>query len=153
MLTIETLRTEHAALVAQIEAEAREGLLTADQASEQAAELVAAARAEGVQEGAAGERQRIADVRAQLIPGHETLIEQLAFDGQTTGPEAAQAIVAAEKAARVAQAQAAEREGNGVVPPTRAGDGEPKIMKRTEFDALQQDERRAFLAASGRIVD
>lgn len=49
-------------------------------------------------EGGAAERQRIADVREQLIPGHEALVDQLAADGQTTGAQAAVKILAAEKA-------------------------------------------------------
>lgn len=57
-------------------------------------------------EGAETERQRIAAVRAQAMPGHEALIEQLAADGQTTGPEAAVAVLAAEKTIRSSQAAA-----------------------------------------------
>jgi capsid assembly protease len=48
-------------------------------------------------EGAAGERGRIQAVRGQLLAGHEKLIEQLAFDGKTTGPEAAVAVLNAER--------------------------------------------------------
>lgn len=48
-------------------------------------------------EGSAGERDRIKAVREQAMPGHEALIEALAADGKTTGPEAAMAVVAAEK--------------------------------------------------------
>ena len=61
-------------------------------------------------EGAVGERDRIAAVRAQAMPGHEALIEALAADGHTSGPEAAMAVVAAENALRKekAEAQAAE---------------------------------------------
>jgi hypothetical protein len=51
-------------------------------------------------EGAAAERQRIQDVEAQQLPGHAALIAELKFDGKTTGPEAAQRVLAAEKAAR-----------------------------------------------------
>lgn len=149
MLTIETLKTEHADLVAQIEAEAREGLLTADQAAEQAA----AARDQALIDGAAAERQRIADVRAQLIPGHETLIEQLAMDGTTTGPQAAIAIIEAERAARAKQAAAGDAESNPVVPPARPEDGQPQTMKRAAFDLLGHEERRAFMRAGGKIVD
>jgi ClpP class serine protease len=60
-------------------------------------------------EGAEAERARIQGVRAQAIPGHEALIERLAFDGKTTGPEAAVQILAAEKTLRETQmaAQAA----------------------------------------------
>ncbi len=48
-------------------------------------------------EGAAGERDRIAAVRGQALPGHEALIEQLAADGQTSGPEAAMRVIAADR--------------------------------------------------------
>lgn len=50
-------------------------------------------------QGATAERQRIADVRAQLLPGHEALIDSLAADGATTGPMAAVAVLNAERAA------------------------------------------------------
>ena len=60
-------------------------------------------------EGAAGERDRIAGVRAQLMPGHEALIEQLAGDGRTTGPEAAVQVLAAERS-RVAAAGRARQD-------------------------------------------
>lgn len=49
-------------------------------------------------QGAAAERQRVADVRAQSLPGHEALIEQLVADGKTSGPEAAVAVLQAERA-------------------------------------------------------
>jgi len=54
--------------------------------------------AEGLVKGAARECQRIRDVEAQALPGHEALIATLKFDGQTTGSEAALQIVRAEKA-------------------------------------------------------
>lgn len=49
-------------------------------------------------EGAEAERARIQAVREQSMPGHEELIEKLAFDGKTTGPEAAVQVLAAERA-------------------------------------------------------
>lgn len=48
-------------------------------------------------DAAAAERSRIADVEAQALPGHDALVAQLKADGKTTGPEAAAAILAAEK--------------------------------------------------------
>ncbi len=51
------------------------------------------------EEGAAAERQRIQDVYAQSMPGHDKLIDQLAFDGKTTGPEAAVQVLRAEREA------------------------------------------------------
>lgn len=62
--------------------------------------------ATGATAGAAQERERIAAVRSQVLPGHEVLIEGLAFDGKTTGPEAAMAVLAAEKQSRTKQAAA-----------------------------------------------
>lgn len=59
----------------------------------QAPELADAFRAEG----AAAERQRILDVEAQTLPGHEALIASLRADGKTTGPEAASQVLAAER--------------------------------------------------------
>ena len=69
----------------------------AAQASVVAAEYPEIA-AELRRQGAAAERQRVADVRAQSLAGHEALIEQLVADGKTTGPEAAVAVLQAERA-------------------------------------------------------
>lgn len=57
-------------------------------------------------EGAVNERDRIAAVRFQSLPGHEALIEALSADGHTSGPEAAIAVVAAENVLRKVQAEA-----------------------------------------------
>ncbi|MBV2206654.1 MAG: signal peptide peptidase SppA [Pseudomonas sp.] len=46
---------------------------------------------------AAEERARILAVEAQALPGHEALIAQLKADGQTSGPEAAAQVLAAER--------------------------------------------------------
>lgn len=54
--------------------------------------------AEGMATGAAAERQRIQDVQAQALPGHEALIQALAYDGKTSGAEAAIQVINAEKA-------------------------------------------------------
>ena len=64
------------------------------------AEGQALGMSEGLQAGAAAERDRIASVRAQSIPGHEALIEALAFDGHSTGADAAMAVLAAERQVR-----------------------------------------------------
>lgn len=150
IMDLTAFREENADAVAQIEAEAREGLATADQVAEQ----IEAARAEGRKEGAAAELARVAGVRQQLIPGHEALIEQLAMDGQSTGADAAQAIVAAEKAQRTAQLELQQGEANRPVPPAENQDGAgPQKIKRAEFDKLSQDERRAAVKAGAVIVD
>ena len=51
----------------------------------------------GRKEGSETERNRIKEVEDQSIRGHEALIESLKFDGKTTGPEAAAAVLKAEK--------------------------------------------------------
>ena len=66
-----------------------------------APELAEAFRAEG----AAAERARILAVEAQALPGHDTLIAQLKADGKTTGPEAAAAVLAAERSKLAGMAQ------------------------------------------------
>lgn len=71
-------------------------------------------------EGAAAERQRITDVRAQSLPGHEALVERLAMDGKTTGPEAAAAVLAAERSARAAAAAAHHRDAPAAAPASPA---------------------------------
>jgi ATP-dependent protease ClpP protease subunit len=140
-MTLEQMRAEHPELVAAIEAEARAGMHTAEELD--------SARSEG----AAAENQRINDVRAQLIPGHEALIEQLAADGKTTGAQAAMAIIAAEKSQRIAAAAAIDEEAPAAVPAVAAEAATGKTMKRKDFDALSQDKRRAFLADGGKITD
>lgn len=55
---------------------------------------------EGKALGATAERERIKSVEAQALPGHAALIEQLKYDGTTTGPEAAVKILQHEKEAR-----------------------------------------------------
>lgn len=60
-------------------------------------DLCASLVAEGRESGAAAERDRIASVEAQTIPGHEALVAALKYDGKTSGPEAAVQVLAAEK--------------------------------------------------------
>lgn len=50
--------------------------------------------------GARAERERIQAVESQLISGHEALINALKFDGKTSGPEAAVAVLNAERSKR-----------------------------------------------------
>jgi ATP-dependent Clp protease, protease subunit len=57
--------------------------------------------AQGMQEGAKNELERVLAVQAQTMPGHEKLIAELVADGKTTGPEAAVKVLAAEKQIRL----------------------------------------------------
>ncbi|MGE0289674.1 MAG: S49 family peptidase [Bradyrhizobium sp.] len=64
------------------------------------ADLMSAILSEGKTAGATAERERIQSVLAQSLPGHEALVNTLAFDGKTTGAEAAVAVLNAERGAR-----------------------------------------------------
>ncbi len=75
-ITAETLRADHPELYESIKSEAYN---------------------RGLKEGAEKERSRIQAVKDQSMPGHEGMVEQLMFDGKTSGPEAAVQILAAEK--------------------------------------------------------
>lgn len=99
------------------------------------AEGVTSGKAAGIEEGmlagAVAERQRIADVRAQLIPGHEALIEEMVGDGKTTGPEAAVKVLAAEKAFRGKKLDDYNADGSLKVPNTSGQDFIPQAAGET----------------------
>lgn len=113
------------------------------------------ARAEGVVagrvEGAAAERQRIQDVRAQSLPGHEALIEALAFDGKTTGPEAASQVLKAERERVTAQGQAFAGEAPKplqLVPGASVQKPAKQALSRTELDAAAKAYQQAHPGTS-----
>jgi hypothetical protein len=143
-MTLAKLRADHPELVAALVAEATEGLITAANLQQQ----IATARAEGAE----AERLRIADVRAQLIPGHEAVIETLAADGTSTGAEAAKAIVAAEKVLRGQAAANLDKEGPPVVPSADAS-GAQKTLKRKDYNTLTPAAQSVFVAAGGKVID
>ena len=72
--------------------------MTPEEIKAQFPEAFDAIQSAGHQAGAAAERGRIQAVRASSLPGHEALIETLAFDGSTTGEQAAVKVLAAERA-------------------------------------------------------
>ncbi|HMQ72799.1 MAG TPA: S49 family peptidase [Rubrivivax sp.] len=117
-LTRETLERDHPALLAEL-------------------------RDEFVAAGAQSERDRIQAVRAQALPGHEALVEQLAFDGRTTGAEAAAAVLAAERAARAGAAAAHHADAPPAMPASRPADDAPKTK------AQQVDEAKRHMAQHG----
>lgn len=78
-MDLETLKSDHPELVEALVAESRESALA---------------------EGADTERGRIQGVMDMGMTGYESMIAELAFDGKTTGPEAAVKILAAEKGKR-----------------------------------------------------
>ena len=147
-MDLEKLKTEHPDLVVALTAEIVAGLqpeTLADSRPDLVESLTAA--------GAERERARIASVREQAIPGHEALVAQMELDGKSTGADAALAIVAAEKLARTRAAESFDAQGNPPVgqPADQDADGK-KSMKRAEFDALSDGERRAALATGVTLV-
>lgn len=75
--------------------------------------------------GAASERARIQAVREQTMPGHDALIEKLAFDGKTTGPEAAVQVLAAERGRLAGAASARAADAPAPVPTSNVSDDAP----------------------------
>lgn len=92
--------------------------ILAERSPELLAKIQASAKAkghtEGLAAGATAEKNRIQEVLAQSMAGHDVLVQGLAFDGKTTGPEAAVQVLAAEKQLR---GKALENLNNDAVPP------------------------------------
>ena len=107
-------------------------------------ELFKAIRDEGFTAGAAAELARIQAVHARSMRGHEALITTLMFDGKTTGPEAADQILTAERAtldrqrksiaADVPAALPAAPSSTGEVPSTEASDDGLSVEERCKKD-------------------
>jgi ClpP class serine protease len=106
-ITRESLERDHAALFASLRTE-----------------FTAAGR----QEGATAELSRVKAVLAEGegMKGHQALVMQLALDGKTTGPEAAQAILAAERQSLAAAARAHHADAPQAAPSAPAADAQPK---------------------------
>jgi hypothetical protein len=125
--------------------------LTAEAVSNSCPAVAAALR----EAGAKAERERIASVRAQAMPGHESLIAQMEMDGKSTGADAAMAIIGAEKemlkGARDKQAGKTATPPIAFAPPP-ADDGK-KTMKRADFDKLAPGHKTAYLAEGGEVRD
>ena len=126
------LELQHPALFAQLQAEISAQVTTTATAA-----------------GAVAERQRITDVRAQSLPGHEALVEQLAFDGKTTGPEAAMAVMAAERVRLAGAAAAHAADAPDPVKHSAAPSDTPKTpnQKAAEAEALAKTKGISVIAA------
>ena len=96
----------------------------------------AESREEALVAGAQAETQRIKDIEALLIPGHEALIQTLKFDGKTTAAEAAIKLVQAENAVRQNAVEALAVDG--VKPVAHAGAPEEGEEGKT-FEQLVAD--------------
>lgn len=73
---------------------------------------------EGLMEGQKAEQQRIKDVEAAFLPGHEALIQAFREDGKTTGAEALVAVHAAQR--KLMEEQAVKLEQDAIKPATAA---------------------------------
>lgn len=97
-------------------------------------------------QGAEAERQRITDVRAQTLPGHEALIETLAFDGKTTGLEAASAVLKAERDRLGNQASRLASDAPrplALVPPAAVEKPAGQTMSKQELDVAAKAHMKA----------
>lgn len=90
--------------------------LTLEQIRAAHPEIAKALTDEGFTAGAESERNRIRDVESQCMPGHESLIAEMKFDGKTTGPEAAVRILQAEKTVTANRAAALAKEAPVALP-------------------------------------
>lgn len=98
------------------------------------ADIVQSILNDGHKAGAEAERQRIKDIEAQAMPGHEALISEIKFDGKTTGPEAAVRILQAEKATRGKKLEDIRADAPNAIKPGQ-------IDEPTSDDHLPIDER------------
>lgn len=95
-ITAEFLKKDHPQIVAALISEAITGAFLKEKHADVVEALVKGAR----EEAATAERDRIQAVLASSMPGHEGLVNTLAFDGETTAEQAAVQILAAEKKVR-----------------------------------------------------
>lgn len=159
-LTIEQLRSGNPTLAAALVGEGHAAGL-AEGIEKGRVEGYAAGHAEGLAKGleegkvsgSAAERQRIKDVESQALPGHAALIEQMKWDGATTGAEAAVKIIQAENAARGTHRDKLSQDGlqpltQSVVQPVTATGGEgtatrgEKEREKEKLIKAHQDEHK-----------
>lgn len=110
------------------------------------APLFAQLRGEFTTLGATQERERIQAVLAvgANLPGHEKLLNTLAFDGKTTAPEASMAVLQAEGASRAAAIKAHQDDA----PPAAKGSATPED-KGQKSKEQQVAEAQAHAKAKG----
>lgn len=127
--------------------------LTLDQLRAGRPDLVTALLAEGQSQGAKQENERIQAIQALAIPGHEALVKKLAFDGTTTGPEAALQILQAEQANQAKMLKTLETEAvhpaqasMEVVPEAKTVSPEEKWDADESLRAQYGNDKGAYLA-------
>ncbi len=105
-LTRKEFEATHAELFAEIANESHQKGLS---------EGIKIGKAEGLVSGAEAERNRIKDVESQSIAGHEAIIQEMKYDGKSTGAETAVRILAAEKTLRQTKVKSFQEEHTTVV--------------------------------------
>jgi len=119
--------------------------------------LVAELRSEFMAAGAAAEIDRVKAVRAAALPGHEALIEQLASDGNTTGAQAALAVLAAHRETLASAGSAHFADAPKAAPASTApmdertdGDGAPNAGAESSAERKPNPLQRAIAALHGK---
>lgn len=130
-ITRESLERDHAALFATLRTE-----------------FTAAGR----QDGATAELARVKAVLAEGegMKGHQALVMQLALDGRTTGAEAAQAILAAERGALAKAAQSHAADAPPAAPSAPAkddGEAPSRAQLAAKAEAYATEHKVSFVAA------
>lgn len=103
-------------------------------------------------EGSDNERARIQAVREQTMPGHEALVERLAFDGSTTAAQAAQQVLAAERGrlSNMATARAADAPAPVANQPEADGPAQAAVRVRQAPSGYAISDERAALDAKAK---
>lgn len=102
-------------------------------------------------EGATAERARIQAVLAQQLPGHEALVQSLAFDGKTTGPEAAVAVLNAERG-KLGQTKAnLAADAPSPAPHAATPETDTKSEKKNEHPQAIAAKAQTYIAAQAKL--
>lgn len=120
--------------------------ITREQLAAEAPDVLAAVQTDAV----TAERQRIKDVQAQLIPGHEAVIAQ-AIESGASAAEAAMAVNAAERASRTRHAAALAGDAPAPLPSAPVASVTPvaaKPLTKAEIDAQAKAHQAAHPGTS-----
>lgn len=112
----------------------------------------AEAQAEAKADGAKAERERIQSVETQLIPGHEALIQDMKFDGKTTGEQAAVKILAAEKTLRKGVLDKLDKDAPDPVATVLVPDLEIPAAEKKDFEQLVADYQGEHNCTRGKAI-
>jgi len=134
-MTIQTFKAEYPAIAEALIAEGK----TSVDADKLRAEGHVNGKAEGLAAGASAERARIQTIFALQTPGHEALIKDAMFDGQSTAGDVAQKIVAADNATRGNKLDALRKDGAA---PAVVQSGPANLPAASEVDANLPVEER-----------